>query len=164
MGVERAFAVSVASVALVLPFHGPLQAMDEDPEVIIEQKCIADWPHNARMRAACIEQQEKVLNKSILKSVDPRLGVEDHSLIREKCAGEWPDDFRKRAQCEDQQLRGFQKLQAPPPKDVTLRDYSVAMAECVKEWPDDFRLRARCVEEQFAMRRTGRQMDVFEAR
>ncbi|HEY7532354.1 MAG TPA: hypothetical protein VH681_06160, partial [Nitrospiraceae bacterium] len=63
---------------------------------------------------------------------------------------DWPDDFRMRSQCEKNQVRGFRRLQAPPPKDVTLKDYSVATMHCAKEWPDDFLLRARCLEEQLA--------------
>src|SRR5690242_13911438 len=131
---------------------GTLHAQ-EDPDVIIRERCASDWPHNARMRAACVEQQEKVLDKSLSSSVDPRIPLQDHTLLREKCAKDWPDDFRKRAQCEQHQIRGFQKLQSPPPKDVTLKDYSIAVAHCGKEWPDDFRMRARCLEEQIAEKR-----------
>jgi hypothetical protein len=106
------------------------------------------------MRAACIEQQQNVLDKSLSSPVDPRLSPEDQTLLREKCAKDWPDDFRKRAQCEQYQIRGFQKLQSPPPKGVTLQDYSIAIAQCGKEWPDDFHKRARCLDEQIAERRT----------
>jgi hypothetical protein len=122
----------------------------EDPSLIIEEKCAKDWPDNARMRAACIEQQEKVLDKSLTSPVDPSIAVQDYTMLREKCAKDWPDDFRMRSQCEKNQVRGFRRLQAPPPKDVTLKDYSVATMHCAKEWPDDFLLRARCLEEQLA--------------
>jgi len=132
----------------------------EDPETVITEKCAADWPHNSRMRAACMEQQGQILDKSLKAPIDPRLAIEDLTLIREKCAQEWPDDFRQRVQCERQQIRGFQKLQSPPPRGITLTDYSLALAYCAKEWPDDFRLRARCLEEQLAERR--RQHDVPE--
>ncbi len=125
----------------------------EDPEAVIEEKCAADWPDNSRMRAACIEQQGKVLNKSLTTPVDPRLPLEDLTMLREKCAKDWPDDFRSRARCEQNQIQGFQKLLTPPPKDVTLKDYSVVMNSCARDWPDDFRLRARCVEQQLAPRR-----------
>jgi hypothetical protein len=131
----------------------------EDPDIIIQERCATEWPHNARMRAACVEQQEKVLDKSLSSPVDPRLPLQDHTLLREKCARDWPDDFRKRAQCEQYQIRGFQKLQAPPPKDVTLKDYSIAVAQCGKEWPDDFRMRARCMEEQIAEKRMHRERE-----
>ncbi len=124
-----------------------------DPNTIIRQKCDNEWGHNPRMQAACIEQQEKVLEKSRSAGGDPRLRIEDQSLVREKCAREWPDDFRKRVLCEDQQIRAFQKIHAPPPKDITLLDYSLAVAQCSEEWPDDFRLRARCLEQQYAARR-----------
>ncbi|ALA57602.1 hypothetical protein [Nitrospira moscoviensis] len=135
-----------------------------DPERLIEEKCDADWGHNPRMRAACIEQQEKILEKSRVTALDPRLKTEDLSLMRETCAKEWPDDIRKRVQCEEHQIRWFQKLQAPPPKDITLLDYSIAMANCAKEWPDDFRLRARCVENEFATRRTGQGFELLNER
>jgi len=125
----------------------------EDPDAIIEEKCASDWPDNYRMRAACIEQQGKVLNKSLSSPIDPRLPLQDHTLLREKCAKDWPDDFRMRARCEQNQIRGFQKLQSPPPKDVMLKDYSVAMVRCAKEWPDDFLMRAHCLEEQLAAKR-----------
>ncbi len=128
-------------------------------EAIIQEKCDTDWAHNARMRAACIEQQEKILEKSRSTAVDPRLKTEDLSLVQEKCGKEWPDDFRKQVQCEQQQIRGFQKLHAPPPKDISLQDYSVAMANCAKEWPDDFRWRARCLEGEFAMRRSAKHFE-----
>jgi len=127
--------------------------VQEDPEIIIEEKCAVDWPDNYRMRAACIEQQHNVLNKSLSAEIDPRLPLQDHTLLREKCAKDWPDDFRMRRQCEQKQIQGFQKLQSPPPKGVTLRDYSVAMGQCANEWPDDFRLRARCLEEHLAVMR-----------
>ena len=91
----------------------------EDPDAIIEEKCAADWPDNYRMRAACIEQQGKVLNKSLSSPTDPRMPLEDLTLLREHCAKNWPDDFRMRAKCEQQQIGGFRKLQSPPPKDVT---------------------------------------------
>lgn len=126
----------------------------EDPEVVIRERCAKEWPDNSRMRAACIEQQQNVLDKSLSSPVDPRLSPEDQTLLREKCAKDWPDDFRKRAQCEQYQIRGFQKLQSPPPKGVTLQDYSIAIAQCGKEWPDDFHKRARCLDEQIAERRT----------
>jgi hypothetical protein len=122
----------------------------EDPEVVIGEKCVLDWPDNSRMRAACIEQQRDVLKKSQSTSIDPRLPLEDHTLLREKCAKDWPDDFRKRVKCEELQVRGFQKLLSSPPKGITLRDYSVTMTHCANEWPDDFQQRAHCVEELLA--------------
>ena len=128
----------------------------EDPDAVIEQKCARDWPDNPRMRAACIEQQGTILDKSLSSTVDPRLPPEDLTLLREKCARDWPEDFRQRAQCEQQQIRGFQRLQAPPPRWISLKDYSVTMASCASDWPDDFRMRARCLEEQFAERRLQR--------
>ena len=131
----------------------------EDPDTIIQDRCANEWPQNARMRAACVEQQQNVLDKSLSSPVDPRLPLQDHTLLREKCAKDWPDDFRKRAQCEQYQIQGFQKLQSPPPKDVTLQDYSIAVAYCGKEWPDDFRMRARCLDEQIAEKRTHRQKE-----
>ena len=125
-----------------------------NPEAIIEEKCLTEWGHNPRMQAACIEQQQKILEKSRSALLDPRLKTEDISLMREHCARDWPDDFRQRVLCENQQIRAFQKLLAPPPRDVTLKDYSAATASCSKEWPDDFRRRAHCLESQLAeMRR-----------
>ncbi len=120
----------------------------EDPEIVIDEKCAADWPDNANLQAACIEQQREYLNKSLSSPVDPSLPIQDHTLLREKCAKDWPDDFRMRAQCEQNQIRAFHKLQALPPKGVTLKEYSLAVDHCAKEWPDDFRFRARCLEEQ----------------
>lgn len=125
----------------------PLAAF-EDPEIIIHRKCTADWSDNSNMKAACIEQQREYLNKSLSSPVDETLPIPDHTLLREKCAKNWPDDFRMRAQCEQDQIRGFRKLQTPPPKGVTLKEYSVAVASCAEEWPDDFRFRARCLEER----------------
>lgn len=145
--------------AAVLPlWHASAFAL-EDPETIIEEKCAAEWPDNGRLRAACIDQQAKVLDKSLSSPIDPRLPIQDHTLLREKCAKDWPDDFRMRAQCEQNQIRGFQKLQSPPPKGVTLKDYSVALAECSTDWPDDFRMRARCVEERLAAARRQHESD-----
>ena len=131
----------------------------DNPELVIEEKCAREWSENARMRAACIEQQMSVLEKARSTAVDPRLQLEDLSLIKEQCAKNWPDDVRMRVQCEQQQIRGFQKLQGPPPKGVTLKDYSIAIAHCAKEWPDDFRLRARCLEGQLAEMRKDHELD-----
>jgi hypothetical protein len=155
---KTAFVLSCMAGICGVLLAGALYAQ-EDPDVIIQERCATEWPHNARMRAACVEQQEKVLDKSLSSPVDPRLPLQDHTLLREKCARDWPDDFRKRAQCEQYQIRGFQKLQAPPPKDVTLKDYSIAVAQCGKEWPDDFRMRARCMEEQIAEKRMHRERE-----
>ncbi|HEU4686652.1 MAG TPA: hypothetical protein VFS39_19245 [Nitrospira sp.] len=131
----------------------PLLALD-NPEKVIEESCRRDWPDNRHMREACVEQQLSVLEKSRSTPMDPRLQLEDLSLIQEQCAKNWPGDVRMRVQCQQQQIRAFQKLQAPPPKGVSLKDYSVAVARCSKEWPDDFRLRARCLEGELAeMRR-----------
>lgn len=145
----------------LFPWGAYLYAV-EDPDKVIEEKCAIDWPDNYRMRAACIEQQSQVLNKSLSSPIDPRLTVEDLTLLREKCANDWPDDFRMRAQCEQKQIRGFQKLQSPPPKDVTLKDYSVAVAHCAKEWPDDFRMRAHCLEERLAAMRMHHELNGVE--
>lgn len=149
MSLKTTLMLSYTIATILCLWGGSLQAQ-ENPEAIIEEKCAADWPDNYRMRAACIEQQGKVLNKSLSSPTDPRLALEDRTLMRENCAKKWPDDFRMRAKCEQQQIEGFQKLQSPPPKDVTLKDYSVAVAHCAREWPDDFRMRARCLEEQLA--------------
>lgn len=152
------FIVSLAALAPFWHGIGSLSAL-EDPETIIEEKCAADWPDNSRLRAACIDQQTKVLDKSLSSPIDPRLAIQDYTLLREKCAKDWPDDFRARARCEQIQIQGFQKLQSPPPKGVTLKDYSVALAECSNDWPDDFRMRARCVEERLAAARRDYESD-----
>ena len=131
----------------------------DNPEKVIEETCARDWSHNSRMRAACIEQQLSVLEKSRSTPVDPRLQQEDLSLIQERCAKNWPDDVRMRLQCQQQEIRAFQKLQGPPPKGVSLKDYSVAVAQCSKEWPDDFRQRARCMDQQIAEKRRDQQGD-----
>jgi len=131
----------------------------DNPEKVIEETCARDWTHNSRMRAACIEQQLSVLEKSRSTPVDPRLQQEDLSLIQERCAKNWPDDVRMRLQCQQQEIRAFQKLQGPPPKGVSLKDYSVAVAQCSKEWPDDFRQRARCMDQQIAEKRRDQQGD-----
>jgi hypothetical protein len=146
-------------VMAVLTFCAGKTAAFEVPEVVIEEKCAADWPDNYRMRAACIEQQQRVLNKSLSTPADAGLPPEDQTLVREKCAHEWPEDFRKRRVCEQKQIQGFQRLQSPPPKGVTLRDYAAAMASCVKEWPDDFRLRAHCLDEHLASVRKAEEAD-----
>lgn len=125
----------------------------DNPEKVIEETCARDWSHNSRMRAACIEQQKSVLEKSRSTPVDPRLQHEDLSLIQERCEKNWPDDVRMRLQCQQQEMRAFQKLQGPPPKGVSLQDYSVAVAQCSREFPDDYRLRARCMDEQIADKR-----------
>jgi len=158
MRIKAAFFLSclVGSSSFLSVAHLDAQ---EDPEVVIRERCAKEWPDNSRMRAACVEQQQNVLDKSLSSPVDPRVPLEDQTLLREKCAKDWPDDFRKRAQCEQYQIRGFQKLQSPPPKDVTLQDYSIAVAHCGKEWPDDFRMRARCLDEQIAERRTHREKE-----
>jgi hypothetical protein len=139
--------------AAVVLWAGNLSAF-EDPDMTIAMKCVHDWPDNPRMRAACIEQQGAVLNKSLTSPVDPRLPREDFTMIQEKCANDWPEDFRMRARCEQQQIQGFRKLRLPPSRGITLQDYSVSVAACAKEWPDDFRQRAHCVDEQLtAIRR-----------
>ena len=125
----------------------------DNPEKVIEETCSREWSHNSRMRAACIEQQNSVLEKSRSTPVDPRLQHEDISLIQERCEKNWPDDVRMRLQCQQQEIRAFQKLQGPPPKGVSLQDYSVAVAQCSREFPDDYRLRARCMDEQIAEKR-----------
>jgi hypothetical protein len=125
----------------------------DNPEKVIEETCARDWAHNSRMRAACIEQQSSVLEKSRSTPLDSRLQMEDLSLIQERCAKNWPDDVRMRLQCQQQEIRAFQKLQGPPPKGVSLKDYSVAVAQCSKDWPDDFRQRSRCMDQQIAEKR-----------
>ena len=131
----------------------------DNPEKVIEETCAREWSHNSRMRAACIEQQMSVLEKSRSTPIDPRLQQEDLSLIQERCEKNWPDDVRMRLQCQQQEIRAFQKLQGPPPKGVSLKDYSVSIAHCSKEWPDDFRMRARCMEEQIAEKRRHQERD-----
>ena len=131
----------------------------DNPERIIEETCARDWSHNSRMRAACIEQQMSVLEKSRSTPIDPRLQQEDLSLIQERCEKNWPDDVRMRLQCQQQEIRAFQKLQGPPPKGVSLKDYSIAVAECSKEWPDDFRMRSRCMDQQIAEKRRLQERD-----
>ena len=79
----------------------------DNPEKVIEETCARDWSHNSRMRAACIEQQLSVLEKSRSTPVDPRLQQEDLSLIQERCAKNWPDDVRMRLQCQQQEIRAF---------------------------------------------------------
>lgn len=143
---------------------GGLSAQEDPVEALIQKNCSSDWPDNFRMRGACIEQQRKVLNKSLASPSDSGLPLEGQSLMREKCAKEWPDDLRMRVRCEQNQIQGYQKLQAPPPKDVSLQDYSVAVAQCSKEWPDDFRLRARCLGEQLATMRKHHDLSGFESR
>ncbi len=129
----------------------------DNPEKVIEETCARDWAHNSRMRAACIEQQLSVLEKSRSTPLDSRLQQEDLSLIQERCARNWPDDVRMRLQCQQQEIRAFQKLQGPPPKGISLKDYSVAVAQCSKEWPDDFRQRSRCMDQQIAEKRKDQQ-------
>ena len=157
--IRRLVGLAVALVSmLVLIWVNEAAALD-NPEKVIEETCARDWAHNSRMRAACIEQQLSVLEKSRSTPVDPRLQQEDLSLIQERCAKNWPDDVRMRLQCQQQEIRAFQKLQGPPPKGVSLKDYSVAVAQCSKEWPDDFRQRARCMDQIIAEKRRGQQGD-----
>jgi len=145
------------SVSLLLS-EGSVFALD-NPEKVIEETCEREWAHNSRMRAACVEQQLSVLEKSRSTPMDPRLQQEDLSLIQERCEKNWPDDVRMRLQCQQQEVRAFQKLQGPPPKGVSLKDYSVAVAQCSKEWPDDFRQRARCMDQQIAEKRRYQERD-----
>ena len=140
----------VAVVAIL--WTGNLSAF-EDPDKTIATKCTRDWPDNFRMRAACIEQQSAVLDKSLSSPVDPHLPREDLTMIREKCANDWPEDFRMRARCEQQQMQGFRKLRSPQSRGITLRDFSVSVAACAKQWPNDFRQRAHCLDEQLATTR-----------
>ena len=151
---RRFFCVSAA----VLLWEGSVAALD-NPEKVIEETCARDWEHNSRMRAACVEQQMSVLEKSRSTPLDPRLQQEDLSLIQERCERNWPDDVRMRLQCQQQEIRAFQKLQGSPPKGVSLKDYSVAIAQCSKEWPDDFRQRARCMDQQIAEKRKDQERD-----
>lgn len=151
MNVIVAFGGSVLALLGLLRTHDA-SALD-NPEKVIEETCAREWSHNSRMRAACIEQQNSVLEKSRSTPVDPRLQHEDLSLIQERCEKNWPDDVRMRLQCQQQEMRAFQKLQGPPPKGISLQDYSVAVAQCSKDFPDDYRLRARCMDEQIAEKR-----------
>jgi hypothetical protein len=151
--------LTVALVSMLVLFWVNEAVALDNPEKVIEETCARDWAHNSRMRAACIEQQLSVLEKSRSTVVDPRLQQEDLSLIQERCAKNWPDDVRMRLQCQQQEIRAFQKLQGPPPKGVSLKDYSVAVAQCSKEWPDDFRQRARCMDQQIAEKRRDQQGD-----
>lgn len=153
---------ALGMAAVVFQVQGGLYAQEDPVEALIEEKCASDWPDNAPMRAACMEQQRKVLNKSLPSPSEYGLPLGDQTLLREKCARDWPDDFRMRAKCEQIQIQGYLKSQSPPPKDVTLKDYSVAVAHCSKEWPDDFRLRARCLEEQLAEMRMHPDLSGFE--
>jgi len=148
--------LSIVATGLVLA--NEVWALD-NPEKVIQETCARDWEHNSRMRAACIEQQMSVLEKSRSATLDPRLQQEDLSLIQERCEKNWPDDVRMRLQCQQQEIRAFQKLQGPPPKGVSLKDYSVAVAECSKQWPDDFRQRARCMDQQIAEKRKYQERD-----
>jgi hypothetical protein len=150
-------------IALFISAAGLIVTTDalalDNPEKVIQETCARDWEHNSRMRAACIEQQMSVLEKSRSAALDPRLQQEDLSLIQERCEKNWPHDVRMRLQCQQQEIRAFQKLQGPPPKGVSLKDYSVAVAECSKQWPDDFRQRARCMDQQIAERRRYQERD-----
>ena len=157
--IRRLVGLTVALVPMLVLFWGNEAAALDNPEKVIEETCAREWAHNSRMRAACIEQQLSVLEKSRSTPVDPRLQQEDLSLIQERCAKNWPDDVRMRLQCQQQEIRAFQKLQGPPPKGVSLKDYSVAVAQCSKEWPDDFRQRARCMDQQIAEKRRDQQGD-----
>ena len=151
--IRRLVGLTVALISMLVLFWSNDAAALDNPEKVIEETCARDWAHNSRMRAACIEQQLSVLEKSRSTPLDPRLQQEDLSLIQERCAKNWPDDVRMRLQCQQQEIRAFQKLQGPPPKGVSLKDYSVAVAQCSKEWPDDFRQRARCMDQQIAEKR-----------
>lgn len=157
--IRRLVGLTVALVSMLVLFWVNEAAALDNPEKVIEETCAREWAHNSRMRAACIEQQLSVLEKSRSTPVDPRLQQEDLSLIQERCAKNWPDDVRMRLQCQQQEIRAFQKLQGPPPKGVSLKDYSVAVAQCSKEWPDDFRQRARCMDQQIAEKRRDQQGD-----
>jgi hypothetical protein len=150
--------IAVFIVAAAVVGANDVWALD-NPEKVIQETCARDWEHNSRMRAACIEQQMSVLEKSRSAARDPRLQQEDLSLIQERCEKNWPDDVRMRLQCQQQEIRAFQKLQGPPPKGVSLKDYSVAVAECSKQWPDDFRQRARCMDQQIAEKRKYQERD-----
>ena len=161
------FRVALARLSMAIAVFslesGPY-ALEDPVEAMIQEQCANEWPDNRRMKARCVEQQRKVLNKSLRSPSDSGLPLEDQTLVREKCAGEWPDDFRMRAKCEQIQIQGYLKLQSSPPKDVTLKDYSIAVAHCSKEWPDDFRLRARCLEEQLAEMRMHPDLSGFESK
>jgi hypothetical protein len=146
--------MAVSTLGLLWGSH--VWALD-NPEKVIEETCAREWAHNSRMRAACVEQQMSVLEKSRSTPIDPRVQQEDLSLIQERCEKNWPDDVRMRLQCQQQEIRAFQKLQGPPPKGISLKDYSVAVAHCSKEWPDDFRQRARCMDQQIGEKRRDQQ-------
>jgi hypothetical protein len=157
--ISRLLRLTVTVVSVLGLFWANDASALDNPEKVIEETCDRDWSHNSRMRAACIEQQLSVLEKSRSTPLDPRLQQEDLSLIQERCAKNWPDDVRMRLQCQQQEIRAFQKLQGPPPKGVSLKDYSVAVAQCSKEWPDDFRQRARCMDQQIAEKRRDQERD-----
>src|SRR6476620_8291454 len=114
MGAMRCLTrLSVVLISMFGLFWANDASARDNPEKVIEETCERDWSHNSQMRAACIEQQLSVLEKSRSTPLDPRLQQEDLSLIQERCARNWPDDVRMRLQCQQQEIRAFQKLQGP---------------------------------------------------
>jgi hypothetical protein len=124
---------------------GLLAIVIDNPNQVIEEKCFADFPSNARMRAACIEQQTQIVEKTRNQLIDPTIPLEDYSLMQDKCAVDWPDDYRIRVKCMEEQVTGYKRLKEPPPKGITMKEYFIANAMCTKENPNDYRMRARCM-------------------
>ena len=90
--IRRLVRLTVTLVSMLGLFWANDASALDNPEKVIEETCARDWSHNSRMRAACIEQQLSVLEKSRSTPLDPRLQQEDLSLIQERCAKNWPDD------------------------------------------------------------------------
>jgi len=106
--ISRLLRLTVTVVSMLGLFWANDASALDNPERVIEETCDRDWSHNSRMRAACIEQQLSVLEKSRSTPLDPRLQQEDLSLIQERCAKNWPDDVRMRLQCQQQEIRAFE--------------------------------------------------------
>lgn len=79
-------------------------------QAIIEKHCEEQWPDNYSMRAFCIQQEERALNK--LKDGRPSDIPDDiFRRIRRRCAEQWPTNFGMRLFTEQEEVKSYRKLQ-----------------------------------------------------
>jgi hypothetical protein len=76
----------------------------------IEKHCEEQWPDNYRMRAFCIEQEERAVGQ--LRAGRPADIPENvFRRIRRHSAEQWPTNFSMRLFTEQEEFKSYRKLQ-----------------------------------------------------
>ena len=76
---------------------------------MIENKCVAEWATDFRMREYSRKQKSESLDSLRARPMT----TTDQQAIRTQCASEWPDDMRMCDYCENQQLEALGNLRQP---------------------------------------------------